>query len=81
MKKFCAILSLIIGLIGLGVFSKPVIEIICGVGGLILALVAKNPDAGSAIKAIRNWGSYLAWINILWVCLEFVLKFFGINLF
>lgn len=81
MKKIFAIASLVIGVIGLGVFYKPVVEIICGGGGLILAIAAKDKDAGSVMDGIRHCGLYIAWLNIIWVCTEFVLKIAGIELF
>lgn len=81
MKKILAIASLVVGIIGLGVFFNPVLEISCGIGGLILALIAKDKDAGMVIDGIRHCGSYIAWINIIWVCIEFGLKFAGYNLF
>ena len=42
MKKILAIAALVVGVIGLGVFFQPFLEIICGVGGLILAICAKK---------------------------------------
>lgn len=80
MRNILAIASLVIGLVGIGVFFNPLIEIICGGGGLILALIAKNNNAGKIMRGIRSWGLSLAWINILWVCLEYGLKFAGIDL-
>lgn len=81
MKKFFSVASLVVGVIGLGVFFNPVIEIICGVGGLILAIVGKDENLGRVMEGIRYWGRNIAWINIIWVCLEFGLKMFGIELF
>lgn len=81
MKKILSIASLVVGIIGLGVFFKPVFELICGVGGLMLANFAKDKNASMVIDGIRSWGRNFAWINIIWVCLEIVLKFSGINLF
>ncbi len=81
MKKFFPVASLVVGIIGLGVFFKPVIEIICGVGGLILAIAGKDESLGRVMEGIRYWGRNIAWINIIWVCLEFGLKMFGIELF
>lgn len=81
MKRILSIVSLAIGIIGLGVFFKPVLEIVCGIGGLILAKMAKDEKAGMIIDGIRHWGERIAWLNIIWVCLEFGLKFAGIDLF
>ena len=81
MKNFLAIASLVVGGIGLGVYFQPVYEIICGGAGLILALCAKNEKAGTVMKAVRSVGLSLAWINIIWVCLEFGLKKAGVDLF
>lgn len=81
MKTVFSISSLVIGLIGLGVFFNPVYEIVCGVGGLILSLLAKSKETGKTIRFIRSWGNYLAWINIIWVIIEFGLKYAGIDLF
>lgn len=81
MKKYLSIASLAVGIIGLGVFFKPVLEIICGIGGLMLAIIAKDKKAGMIIDGIRHWGKCIAWLNIIWVCIEFGLKFAGINLF
>ena len=81
MKKFFPVASLVVGIIGLGVFFKPVIEIICGVGGLILAIACRDESLGRVMDGIRYWGRNIAWINIIWVCLEFGLKMFGIELF
>ena len=81
MKKFLSIASLVIGIAGLSVFLEPVVEIICGVVGLCLALFAKDPNAGHIIDGIRYWGRNIAWINIAWVCLEVALKFVGIDIF
>lgn len=76
-----SILSLGVGIFGLTVFYKPPIEIGCGGGGLLLALLAKNKRTGKVISWIRSWGFYLAWINIIWVCVEFGLKAAGIDVF
>ena len=81
MKKYLSIASLAIGIIGLGVFFKPVLVVICGIGGFILAIMAKDENAGMIIDGIRHWGKYIAWLNIIWVCIEFGLKFAGITLF
>ena len=81
MKKFFSISSLCVGIIGLGLFFKPVLEIICGVSGLVFAILGKDKDAGVFMDGIRYWGRNIAWINIIWVCLEFALQYFGINLF
>jgi len=81
MNKVLSIASLVVGMIGLGVFFKPVIEIICGVVGLVLAIFAKDPEAGHVIDGIRHWGLNFAWVNIIWVCIEFGLKLTGIDLF
>lgn len=81
MKAALSILSLIIGVIGVGVFFNPVVEIICGVGGLIISIIAKDPKSSRVIRIVRYFGNSLAWLNIFWVCLEFGLKFAGINLF
>lgn len=75
MKNILAIASLVVGVIGLGVFFNPIAEIACGGGGLILALIAKDKDASSFFRGARKWGISLAWINIVWVCLETGLKF------
>lgn len=81
MKKILSITSLAIGIIGLGVFFMPVLEIICGIGGLILAIIAKDENAGIIIDGIRHWGRNIAWLNIIWVCLELGLKLAGIGIF
>lgn len=81
MKATLAIVSLIIGIVGLGVFFNPLIEIFCGVTGLVLSMIAKDPSSSKTTKIIRSWGNSLAWINIIWVCVEIGLKFAGINLF
>ncbi|MBR0024756.1 MAG: hypothetical protein IJP59_09130 [Muribaculaceae bacterium] len=81
MKKILAIASLVAGVIGVGVFFNPIIEIACGVGGLILSLLAKDANANSFFRHVRSWGNFLAWLNIIWVCVEFALQFLGINLF
>lgn len=73
--------SIIIGIIGLGLFFSPVSEIICGVGGLILSIMGKDKNATWFTDAVRKYGNYAAWLNIIWVCLEFGLKFAGIDLF
>ena len=81
MKKVSSIASLVVGVIGLGVFFEPVLEIICGVGGLVLSILGKDKNAGMVMDGIRSWGRNIAWLNIIWVCLEFGLKFAGIELF
>lgn len=81
MKNFFAIISLVLGVVGLGVFFNPILEIICGIGGLIFAILAKNKDAGMVMNGIRYWGRNIAWLNIFWVCVEVVLMFVGISLF
>ena len=81
MKKVFSIASLVVGVIGLGVFFEPVLEIICGVGGLVLSILGKDKNAGMVMAGIRSWGRNVAWLNIIWVCLEFGLKFAGIELF
>ena len=73
--------SLIIGIIGLGLFFSPVSEIICGVGGLVLSMLGKDKNARWFTDAVRKYGNYAAWLNIIWVCIEFGLKFAGIDLF
>ena len=80
MKKVFSIASLVVGVIGLGVFFEPVLEIICGVGGLVLSILGKDKNAGMVMDGIRSWGRNVAWLNIIWVCLEFGLKFAGIEL-
>ena len=81
MKKVFSIASLVVGVIGLGVFFEPVLEIICGVGGLVLSILGKDKNAGMVMDGIRSWGRNVAWLNISWVCLEFGLNFAGIELF
>ena len=81
MMKVFSIASLVVGVIGLGVFFEPVLEIICGVGGLVLSILGKDKNAGMVMDGIRSWGRNIAWLNIIWVCLEFGLKFAGIELF
>ena len=81
MKKVFSIASLVVGVIGLGVFFEPVLEIICGVGGLVLSILGKDKNAGMVMDGIRSWGRNVAWLNIIWVFLEFGLKFAGIELF
>ena len=81
MKKVFSIASLVVGVIGLGVFFEPVLEIICGVGGLVLSILGKDKNAGMVMDGSRSWGRNVAWLNIIWVCLEFGLKFAGIELF
>lgn len=76
-----SIASLVIGIIGLTVFFQPALEIICGIGGLVLAIMGKTPDESKLIYGIRSCGHSFAIINIGWVCLEFALKFLGFNLF
>ena len=81
MKGFLAIASLVVGIIGLGVYFQPVFELICGVGGLVIGLCARDKNASTIMQAVRSVGLSVAWINIIWVCLEFGLKFAGIELF
>lgn len=81
MKKIFSILSLCVGIIGLGLFLKPVLEIICGISGLVFAFLGKDKEAGVIMEGICYWGRNIAWINIIWVCLEFGLKYFGVDLF
>ena len=81
MKKVFSIASLVVGVIGLGVFFEPVLEIICGVGGLVLSILGKDKNAGMVMDGIRSWGRNVALLNIIWVCLEFGLKFAVIELF
>ena len=81
MKKVFSIASLVVGVIGLGVFFKPVLEIICGIGGLVLSILGKDENAGMVMDGIRSWGRNIAWLNIICACLEFGLKFAGIELF
>lgn len=81
MKTILSIASLIVGIIGIGVFSNPPLEITLGFGGLILSLLAKSDKLGKFVSGIRSWGNYLAWLNIIWVCIEYGLKFAGISLF
>ena len=69
MKKVFSIASLVVGVIGLGVFFEPVLEIICGVGGLVLSILGKDKNAGMVMDGIRSWGRNVAWLNIIWVCL------------
>ena len=56
MKKVFSIASLVVGVIGLGVFFEPVLEIICGVGGLVLSILGKDKNAGMVMDGIRSWG-------------------------
>jgi hypothetical protein len=81
MKKVFSIASLVVGVIGLGLYFKPIPEIICGIGGLILSILGKDKNADRAMNVIRSWGRNVAWVNIIWVCLEFGLKIAGIELF
>lgn len=81
MKNILSIASLVVGIIGISVFLNPVLEIICGGGGLLLTIFAKDKNASMVISGIRSWGQYLAWLNIFWVCLEFGLKLMGIGIF
>lgn len=81
LKTLCAYGSLIIGIIGLGVFFSPFLEIICGVAGLILSIMGKDKNARWFTDGVRRYGNYAAWINIIWVCIEIGLKFAGIDLF
>lgn len=80
-KTILAYCSIVIGVIGLGLFFAPIPEIICGVGGLVLSIAAKDENASWFVQAVRRYGNWAAWVNISWVCLEFGLKFAGINLF
>lgn len=80
-KTILAYGSIIIGIIGLCLFFQPVPEIICGVAGMVLSIMAKDRNATWFTDAVRNNGNHVAWINIIWVCLEFGLKFAGIDLF
>ena len=73
--------SIIIGIIGLCVYFKPVAEIFFGVTGMILSIAAKDKNATWFTDAVRSTGNYVAWLNIIWVCIEISLKFVGINLF
>lgn len=81
MKKIFSFASLAVGILGLGMFLRPVIEIICGVGGLLLSILGKESDAGMFVRAVRRLGRDIAWINIIWVCLEFGLKLAGFDIF
>ncbi len=74
-KTLMAYGSIIIGIIGLGLFFAPIPEIICGVGGLILSIIAKDKNASWFTDAVRRYGNYAAWLNIIWVCIELGLKF------
>ena len=65
MKKVFSIASLVVGVIGLGVFFEPVLEIICGVGGLVLSILGKDKNAGMVMDGIRSWGRNIAWLNII----------------
>ena len=60
MKKVFSIASLVVGVIGLGLFFKPVLEIICGVGGLVLSILGKDKNAGMVMDGIRSWGRNVA---------------------
>lgn len=80
MKKVFSFASLVVGVIGLGVFFKPVLKIICGIGGLVVSILGKDENTGMVIDGIRSWGRNVACLNIIWVCLEFGLKFAGIEL-
>lgn len=73
--------SIIIGIVGLGLFFKPVAEIICGVVGLVLSIVGKDKNAIWFTDAVRRYGNYAAWVNIIWVCIEIGLKLAGVDLF
>ena len=81
MKKAFTIASFVVGIIGLGVFFRPILEISCGIGGLICGLIGKDKNAGKGMKTLHSFGISFAWLNILWVCLEFGLKYAGIDLF
>ena len=80
MKIVFSIASLVVGVIGLGMFFKPVLKIIRGIGGLVVSILGKDENTGMVIDGIRSWGRNVAWLNIIWVCLEFGLKFAGIEL-
>lgn len=80
-KVFLSYASIIVGIIGLCLFFRPIPEIICGVGGLILSYVAKDKNASWLTDAVRRYGNYAAWVNIIWVCIEFGLKFAGFDVF
>lgn len=73
--------SIIIGIVGLGLFFAPVPEICCGVGGLLLSILGKDNNASWFTAAVRKYGNYAAWLNIVWVCIEIGLKLAGIDLF
>ena len=59
MKNILSIASLVVGIIGISVFLNPVLEIICGGGGLVLTIFAKDKNANMVISGIRSWGQYL----------------------
>lgn len=79
-KTIFSYASLIIGIIGLGLFFSPVLEIICGVGGLLFSIIGKDKNARWFTDSVRKYGNYAAWVNIIWVGIEFGLKFAGIDL-
>ena len=56
MKIVFSIASLVVGVIGLGVFFKPVLKIICGIGGLVVSILGKDENTGMVIDGIRSWG-------------------------
>ncbi|MDE5785404.1 MAG: hypothetical protein K2H98_02635 [Duncaniella sp.] len=80
-KTIMAYGSIAIGIIGICIFFSPILEIICGVSGLILSIAAKDKNATWFTDAVRRYGSYAAWINIIWVCIELALKLCGIGIF
>lgn len=71
MNKILSITSLIVGIIGIALYSFPSAEFLCGIGGLILASLAKEENTSKLIEGVRSWGRNIAWINIIWVCLCF----------
>ena len=54
MKKVFSIASLVVGVIGLGVFFKPVLEIICGIGGLVLSILGKDENTRRCLHSQRR---------------------------
>lgn len=76
-----AIASLVVGFIGLCLFFNPIFGMVCGVVGLMFFLMVKDKYIGKVVGGIRTWGCYIAWFNIVWACVVFVLKLSGINLF
>lgn len=73
MKKMFSIVSLALGVCGLSLFFKPALELSCGIGGLIFAVLARDKNAGMILDSIRHCGLCLAWINIIWFCVEALL--------